>query len=305
MKNQIFVIFGSITLCGLIFISADSFAEDKTTERLPPKRLASIGDSITVAVDAELYGENPWASWANGYHGFWQWLFGLSNVNSHNQRITHELRIRRGRKNFMEAESGADSFDLPGQAAQAVAHAATYVPWLMGHNDICQHDESQIPDESAFEGNARDALSNLSAGLPAGATIYVLGMADIIRLYEIAQDKKALGIVDCEFLWFFTLFDLFPCGTVLGPLRTDADRERMHERIAGGSDFEGFNPILRRLVDEFNRTDPQHYYYYTDAVFEYLYSESEISDLDCFHPSPEGQRALSKISWNDVDGPQF
>jgi lysophospholipase L1-like esterase len=175
----------------------------------------------------------------------------------------------------------------------------------MGHNDICQHDESQIPDESAFEGNARDALSNLSAGLPAGATIYVLGMADIIRLYEIAQDKKALGIVDCEFLWFFTLFDLFPCGTVLGPLRTDADRERMHERIAGGSDFEGFNPILRRLVDEFNRTDPQHYYYYTDAVFEYLYSESEISDLDCFHPSPEGQRALSKISWNDVDGPQF
>ena len=305
MKNKFFILFPVMMFGCLLLFAANSFADGKTVRRLPPKRLASIGDSITAAVDADIYGNNPWASWANGYHGFWQWLFGLSDVDSHNQRVTNDLGLYLGRKNFMEAESGADSSDLPGQAAKAVAHGATYVPWLMGQNDICQDDESQIPDEATFKANARDALTELATGLPAGATIYVVGMVDVPRLYEAAQDKRALGIVDCEVLWFFTLFELFPCGTVLGPLRTDDDRDRMHDRIAGGGEFEGFNPILRRLVGEFNARDSRHYYYYTEDVFNYIFVEEEISDLDCFHPSPEGQRVLSDITWDAADGPQF
>ena len=76
-------------------LGTHSYAEDG---QLPPCRLASIGDSIVEAIDAEVYGANHWASWANGYHGSWQWLFGLTNVNSHNQRITDEFG-RWGRRN--------------------------------------------------------------------------------------------------------------------------------------------------------------------------------------------------------------
>jgi lysophospholipase L1-like esterase len=294
-----------------------SYAEDG---QLPPCRLASIGDSITEAIDAETFGANHWASWANGYHGFWQWLFGLSNVNSHNQRINAEFRreCRFRRKNFMEAESGADSFDLLQQAEGAVAHRATYVPWLMGHNDICQDDESEIPSEAQFENNARAALEELKK-LTNEATIYVAGMADVPSLYKVAKDKKALGIVDCEVLWFFTLFELFPCGTVLGPYRTEDDRARMHDRIAGncvpGSKlctidgveyFEGFNPILERLVSEYS-SDTDHNWYYTDKIFSFsnspAFTEDHVSDLDCFHPSAYGQFIISDITWDALYGP--
>jgi lysophospholipase L1-like esterase len=300
-KHLIFFSFAML-LCFCIFATG-AFAKDP---QLKPKRLASIGDSITEAIDAEVYGANHWASWANGYHGFWQWLFGLSNVKSHNQRITWEFG-RRGRKNFMEAESGADSFDLPGQAAQAVAHQATYVPWLMGHNDICQDYESQIPDEEDFEENAWQALIKLSE-LPKGATIYVVGMVNVPMLYTVAKDKKALGIVDCEVLWFFTLFELFPCGTILGPSRTETDKMIMRDRIEGSEVYEGFNPILKRLVATISKEDLDHYYYYTDDVFKYsaeAFPESHVSDLDCFHPSPEGQEELSRITWEAESGPNF
>jgi lysophospholipase L1-like esterase len=288
-------------------VGIHSYAEDG---QLLPCRLASIGDSITEAIDAEAYGANHWASWANGYYGFWQWLFGLSNVNSHNQRISATFRrdCRFRRKNFMEAESGADSFDLFQQAQAAVAHGATYVPWLMGHNDICQDYESEIPTEAEFEDNVRAALEELK-NLPDGATIYVVGMVDVPSLYEVAEDKKALGIVDCEVLWFFTFFELFPCGTILGPLRTDIDRDAMRQRIMGGDGFEGFNPILQRLVSEFSSVDKDHNYYYTNDVFDFsnspAFTEDHVSDLDCFHPSALGQFVLSFITWDTTEGPRF
>jgi lysophospholipase L1-like esterase len=302
MKEKRPFLFSITMLLCFYMLSTSALAQD-------PKRLASIGDSITEAIDAEVYGPNHWASWANGYHGFWQWLFGLSNVNSHNQRITREFG-RRGRKNFMEAESGADSFDLPSQAMQAVAHQATYVPWLMGQNDICQDSEGEIPTDAEFRANAVAALEILRDGLPQGATVYIVGMVDVTRLFNIAMQKKALGIVDCEVLWFFTIFELFPCGTILGPFRTDADRDAMRLRI------EGFNLILQDLVNQLNAgallnstadllPDPDHDYFYTAKVFNYPFAGDEVSDLDCFHPSPDGQRNLSRITWKTMDGPRF
>jgi lysophospholipase L1-like esterase len=307
MSAKPFILPSVTAILVFFMLGTHSYAEDG---RLLPCRLASIGDSITEAIDAETFGANHWASWANGYHGFWQWLFGLSNVNSHNQRISATFRrdCRFRRKNFMEAESGADSFDLFQQAQGAVAHRATYVPWLMGHNDICQDDESEIPTEAQFEDNVREALDELKK-LPKGATIYVVGMVDVASLYEVAKDKKALGIVDCEVLWYFTLFELFPCGTILGPTRTDDDRDRMRKRIMGGEDFEGFNPILKRLVLEYS-SDTDHNWYYTNDVFDFsndlnLFTEDHVSDLDCFHPSADGQFILSDITWDASDGPEF
>ena len=93
-------------------------------------------------------------------------------------------------------------------------------------------------------------LLTLANGLDNGSTIYVIGMVNVPMLYEVAQDKKALGIVNCEVLWFFTLFDLFPCRTILGPFRTETDRLAMTERI------EGFNSILQDLVNQLNGEPP-------------------------------------------------
>jgi hypothetical protein len=284
-----------IAMFCMVVSVANAFEKDPQQE---PKRLASMGDSITEAIDAEFFGANHWASWANGYHDFWQWMFGLSNVNSHNQRITAKFGSW-GRKNYMEAVSGADSFDLPEQAQGAVDHLATYVMWLMGHNDICQDHVWEITSWRDFLYNAYISLYNLSNNLPQGATVYVVGMVDVTRLYDIAKDKKALGIVDCEVLWFFTLFELFPCGTVLGPFVTEEDREVLQDIV------EIYNLILQILVEHFNTNDSRHYYFYTDEVFTYEFVENQVSDIDCFHPSAIGQAELSRITWEADDGPRF
>ena len=262
---------------------------DKSPQ-LAPKRLSSTGDSMTEAIDAELPGANHWASWANGYHGFWQWLFCLTDVNSHNQRITKNFG-RRGRRNYMEAVSGADMFDFPWQAQQAVDHQAQYVTVLMGHNDVCQHDFTDIPTDEEYEGNLRAGMETLKTGLPEGATVYVVGIVDIYRLWKIARHKKALGIVDCEVLWAFTLLDLFPCGTMLSPLNSEADRQFTGERNIR------FNEILETVTAEYEANDSRHHYVFTDIVFHYPFVESQVSDIDCFHPSASGQKLLSQITW--------
>ncbi|NIQ37052.1 MAG: hypothetical protein GTN81_00450 [Proteobacteria bacterium] len=260
--------------------------------QLVPKRLSSTGDSITEAINAELPLANHWASWANGYHGFWEWLFGLSDVDSHNQRISRNFG-RWGRKNFMEAKSGADMFDFPGQVAGSVLHSAQYVTVLMGHNDVCQNDFDDIPIDAEFERQFRIGMETLRLGLPPGATIYVVGIVDIYRLWEIARDKKALGIIDCEVLWAATLLDLFPCGTMLSPLNTETDRQYTRSRNIA------FNAILQSVTEEYNASDPLHHYFFTDVAFNSPFVEPHVSDIDCLHPSALGQKELSNVTWND------
>jgi lysophospholipase L1-like esterase len=280
------------SLLAVVFMLSLSLTAAAKDPQLAPKRISSTGDSITVAIDAELPFANHWASWVNGYHGFWEWLFGLTNVNSHNQRSIRAFG-RRGHRNFMEAESGADSFDFEQQARQAVEHSAFYVTVFMGHNDVCQDDFADIPTDVEFEANMRAGLDILRYGLPNGATVYVVGLVDIFELYEVAREKEALGIVDCEFLWAFTLFDLFPCATMLSPFNTEADREFTRGRNMA------FNAILSDLADEYNTTDSHHYYVYTDDVFDFgVPFESYVSNIDCFHPSADGQTELSRMTWN-------
>jgi lysophospholipase L1-like esterase len=292
MKKSTLFLLSFILIMVIMFFGSTTLAKDP---QLVPKRISSTGDSITEAINAELPYANHWASWVNGYHGFWQWLFGLTNVSSHNQRIL-SLYGRWGHRNFMEAVSGADSDDFASQAQQAVDHFATYVTVLMGHNDVCGDDFADIPDDAEFEANMRAGFNILAAGLPHGATIYVVGMVDIYQLWVAAQDKQALGIVDCELLWALTLFDLYPCSTMLSPIIGEAGRLYTQGRNIA------YNIILYDLVEEYNSTDEHHHWFYTDDVFETgVPDESMVSDIDCFHPSADGQAELSDITW--IAGP--
>ena len=277
----------------LLLGSGVTFAKDP---QLSPKRLSSVGDSITEAINAEEFNlldptnPNPWASYANGYRGFWEWLLGRTNVKSHNQRITSQFGSD-NRENFLEGQSGADSFDLLPQMQAAVQNQATYVPVLMGHNDACQGDFSDIPSDEVFEANVRAGLDALRSGLPNGATVYVLAIVDIYRLWQIGQELKSLGIIDCEAVWLFTLFDIYPCATMLSPANSEADRQFTRNRIIA------FNGILESIVAEFEAEDTHHHYAFTDVTFDYSFVPSEVSGFDCFHPSAEGQRELSRITW--------
>ncbi len=284
----------SAALTASLFVP-DAMAQSKPPQ-LAPTRLSSIGDSITAAVNAEEFNvlrianPNPWASYTNGYRGFWEWLLGRTDVNSHNQRITRNFGSR-GRVNDMQGVSGASSPNLLAQARGAVARQASYVPVLMGHNDVCKNDFAQIPSDAEFEANVRAALDELRRGLPAGATVYLLGLVDIYRLYELGADLSAFGFLDCRAVWATTLLNIYPCGTMLSPTNSEADRQFTRSRNLA------FNRILERLAAEYQQSDPNHYYQYSDAVEQYRFAANEVSPFDCFHPSAAGQRALADMTW--------
>lgn len=276
-----------------LLVSAAAAAKDP---RVAPKRLASVGDSITEAINAEAWNPfspitpNHWASYANGYYGYWEWLLGRTNVYSHNQRISANFGSS-GRANYMEGLSGADSYDIPAQTAQAVAHTANYVPIFMGHNDACQGSFAEIPTDAEFEANVRAGLENLRNGLAAGSTVYLLGIVDIYQLWQLGSQLTSLGFLDCTTLWATTLFDWFPCATMLSPANSEADRQYTRNRILA------FNGILQRLAAEYEANDPHHYYSYSNATFDYDFTGSMVSPFDCFHPSAAGQKELSRITW--------
>ena len=283
----------TLAVAGLILAPAAVSA--KPPQRVP-KRLSPVGDSITEAINAEEFNPfvfitpNNWASWANGYRGFWEWLLGRTNVNSHNQRISSAFGSR-NRKNYMEAVSGADSTDIGPQMSQSVNHAADYVTLFMGHNDVCGDDFSDIPTDAEFEANVRAGFDQLKAGLPNGATVYTLAIVDIYKLWQLGpQLSGALGI-SCEVIWATTLFGIFPCGTMLNPLNSEADRQHTRSRTIA------INEILGELVAEYDATDPNHYWEWTDLTFQTDFVPSEVSPFDCFHPSAQGQKRLSAESW--------
>jgi lysophospholipase L1-like esterase len=237
---------------------------------------------------------NEWASWANGYHNKWADRLDLTDVNSHNQRIAEQFGKKK-RKNYMEAKAGADSEDLFKQATKSVKHKADYVTVFMGHNDICDDDFAGVPTPAEFEANVRAGFDVLRAGLPAGATVYTVGMIDLYRLWEIGDDLTALGILDCQEIWENELFDFTPCGTMFGPDLEEADRLAARERILA------YNQVLAALAAEYDAADEHHYWQYSNVAFELGFEADDVSEIDCFHPSAEGQTRLAEETW--ADGP--
>jgi lysophospholipase L1-like esterase len=294
---------GSFALAALaLSLAAPGLAQGKDPRR-EPLRLSALGDSITEAVNAEEFNplklgltRNRWASWAVGYTKDWNSLLDRSDVNSHRQRIDAQFG-EEGRKNKSPAKIGADSEDLLKQAMKAVKNQADYVPILMGQNDICGDDASEIPTDQEFEDNVRAAFEVLEAGLPAGATVYTLAIVDIYRLWEIGDELELAGIVECSEIWEALSSKYIPCATMLDPDLEEADRLATRDRIIG------FNTILEAVTEEYDAADTHHYWQYTGASFTMDYHPEDVSEYDCFHPSEDGQTQLAEETWED--GPFF
>lgn len=257
----------------------------------PPKRLYSTGDSITRAFDANLPLDNLNNSWVNGYFGFWQWLFGLPNVKAHNQRIKANFGTR-GRRNWIAAQNGARVDHFASQAAGTAGRRVTYSTVMLGANDVCRDTPADLPTDAEFEANFRTGLDTLLGNLPTGATVQVVAIPDIKRLYDIGQDKEVLGIVDCPVLWALTVAG-FPCGSMLSPFNTEADRLYVQARNIG------YNRILQSVTAKKAGQHPDKFVSFTDVSFMEPFVEAHISNLDCFHPWWRGQKLLSEKTWND------
>ena len=253
-----------------------------------PKRLYSNGDSITRAFDANVPADNLNNSWVNGYFGFWEQLFGLPNVKAHNQRITANFGSS-GRTNVIAAVNGARIDDLAAQASGAAGRGVTYATVMLGGNDVCRDSIGDLPTDAQIEADFRAGMATLLAQLPSNATIQVVGIPNVKRLYDIGKNKTALGIADCEVLWAATVLG-FPCGSMLSPFNSEADRLYVQSRNVG------YNNILRNVTLELDAANSE-FLFYADA-YSFNFVENEISNIDCFHPSWRGERTLSREIWN-------
>ena len=117
----------------------------------------------------------------------------------------------------------------------------------------------------------------------------MVAIFDVTRLHDIGQDKTALGIVDCQEVWALT----GECPAVLSPGVSDADRAFIRSRNLR------YNEILKTVATEKATQHPGKFISFTDKSFTYPFTESEVSNIDCFHPSWRAQKILSRETWND------
>jgi hypothetical protein len=109
---RIHTLFTSGTLLTAFLVAGSALALEPGQSE--PKRLFSTGDSMTRGFNANVPLDNLNLSWVNGYHGFWEDLFDLPDVESHNQRIDANFGDS-DRSNQTAAENGATMSTLTAQ----------------------------------------------------------------------------------------------------------------------------------------------------------------------------------------------
>ena len=239
----------------------------------PPNSIASMGDSISRGFNAcGWYVDCPSRSFSTGT---------TSSVNSHYLRILAKNGAISGH-NSNDAKSGAKAADMPGQASTVVSQGAAYVTILIGANDACTSSESAMTSVSAYRASIDTALARLKSGLP-NAKVLLVSIPDVKRLWQVG--KGNLGALTA-----WSLFGI--CQSLLAnPTSTaTADnqrRDRVRQRVID------FNGQLAAACAAYGSNCA----FDGNAVFNYPFSLSQVSQWDYFHPNEAGQGVLAAASY--------
>jgi lysophospholipase L1-like esterase len=235
-----------------------------------PRSIAGIGDSMTRAADVCCwYGDHPAQSWTTGGGAF-------DGIKSHYERIL-ALKPSMYGHNYNDARSGAKMADGPGQAQTAVGQGARYVTILMGANDVCTDTRSKMTSVSDFRAQFESTMNMLASGLPSGKHVFVSSIPNIYHLWDLLKGNST-----AQFVWSAANI----CQSMLSPTNTEDDRQAVLARE------EAFNTILHDVCGQYTFCRFDNY-----AVFNYVFSASDVSKLDYFHPSLGGQAKLASVTW--------
>jgi hypothetical protein len=189
------------------------------------------------------------------------------------------------------AANGARWDDALSQAQNGIGGAPTYVTVMLGGNDVCRDTILDLPSGEEIQAHVASALAYLDQNLPAGASVVVVGIPDIKRLYDVAiSGEGGFGLIDCSAIWQTTALG-FPCGSMLSPDNTEADR------LYAQSQNELYNGIIELEVRNKKKLSTRVHYTFLPAATT-AFSADDISSIDCFHPSGQGEALLSTMTWN-------
>ena len=259
------------TLSAVVLLGLGQSANAQTVTY--PDSMAATGDSITRAFNSGAipWTDAPWNSWSTGSSRY---------VWSHYRRIlagNPSIFLR----NFNDARSGAKMAELSRQVGLVNLQHVDYVTILMGANDACASSEAAMTPVANFQAQYEEALAQLADGSPR-VYIYVVSIPDVYRLWALFHDNPS-----ARFAWRLTGF----CKSMLAnPGSTapadGARRQRVRQRIVD------YNAILADGCALYVRC-----HFDGNAVFDYAFQAKDVSKVDYFHPSREGQRVLAAVTW--------
>jgi len=216
-----------------------------------------LGDSISQGTDSVGIGLFPEYSWATG-----------SKLDSHLEKLKklgYEVDA------FNVSVPGAHSSALGAEMLLAPPFAPDYVLIEIGANDLC---EETLQDDTV--GNVASVLHTL---VSANSKVQIV-LAAIPRLSEVYESKKSSR--DCLLTW-----SVMPlCRAFLSPDLSAAQRAVNQVKV------DAVNQGLKELADHFGPT-----VHFVDEVGEKQVRPEDVSDVDCFHPSAQGQQRLANATF--------
>jgi len=277
-----------------------------------PGNQFNIGDSIGEGEAAdntigEAHHENVWSI---GYDG-------ADGVNSFNERFESALPGGYYENNasrdviFNHAVSGAEMADFAAQAQGVIAAAmltpsgkAGMVTVFLGSNDVCAPSLVEMTDPVAFETQFRAGLNELfTSDLTRTAQIHVSVLPAIYWLWNAKRSSLWCRVIAWPFVPCENLLDNPSDDCAGSTSREDPDtiypgdgsncvrRKQFHAAIR-----DTYNPILRRVVDEYRDAGKLPNARYTD-IFDVRFGSADVNNGDCFHPSTTGHALLAESGW--------
>ena len=233
-----------------------------------PQKMAAVGDSITTATDVDWCCVNP-----DGRNPQYSWSTGTDpSVFSHYQRL---LAASSGAPltTLNAAVPGADSSDLRTQLGQAAGFGAEYVTVLMGGNDVCWNPTPL----GVFRQRVKAAFADYFAAAP-NSQVFVSSIPNIYRLWSTLHTNFW-----AQLTW--NVFDI--CPEMLSSSTTEAQRQKLLQLE------QSFNDVLASTCAQYTGCRWDGY-----ATFNCNFTAGDISPVDYFHPSVQGQNTLARVTWN-------
>ena len=233
-----------------------------------PRVIVSTGDSITRAFNVDfccVLRDSPSRSWSTGTN---------AAVNSHYQRLLRFAPHVEAAHNV--ARSGARMGELAGQLRTAAGLGVDYVTVLMGANDACTSSAATMTPATTFETQFHAAMAEFTAQRP-HALVFVASIPDLYHLWELFHDDARAALI-------WDTFDI--CQSLLSTANTEAMRQEVVARV------DAFNAALGRVCAEFRRCR-----WDGGAVSEVQFGAADVSPVDFFHPSVQGQHRLADVTW--------
>jgi lysophospholipase L1-like esterase len=265
-----------------------------------PVAIASIGDSLSVAFDADgRFGPAPEHSWVVGTDP-------NDGVDSHLERLR-----RLGDASILvidAARAGATIGDAARQATSVVtrlaasdARGGVYVTFELGANDVCGSPPGGATPAARFRTALTAALGILRdgatvggravPGLPSGSRLLLLSVPDLLRLRSAMAGVPAAQEV-------YSRFGI--CSSALAPGRTPAELSAVARTLSA------YDRAIRDACAAIERTDGAagRLHCRTDqssapdgSLATAPFTPADISALDYFHPSLRGQARIADGAW--------